>query len=633
MGLRVKMMAGVFLDIKGAMGDVVFVHDRYGEVEAISRPRFRIPKRTEANAFYRKGYAICDDLWRRLVWWKRRRWFKGAWQKGYCPHSAFMAINMRRWFSDVALLEVPGKKRTIVREWAAPESVHRGYWNHCRGWNVYGWSIDEDGSNFVLGDPRGYYNQKLEGWAQEVWEDAWQEPDEPVELLTFRTFIRTSEGFMLNQEGEDGIYIPISISGVSVMIDGWLVAYRGDSDEGYECIQPCGPIDIEKQSWHDIIISLYIGPKQYMEAKILWEGMSFFEWVEKHKVEWWGGIIGKGTGLFSDWPNYMLGTDYAEIAGKTVYGASAGWATGGRGLGNFPEADYGDEVPLEKVETSDDVRFGFTVETLAAVELRAASAVKKTGARLNGEVVYTGLFNPEITMYWGAWDGEQEPGNWEHSSEPTDPGQPQEQGPFYLDIFDLVPGTEYFFSCSAFNISGTSWPASSLSFTTDEGWLFDLFATSAVGWMCKDHEDHWHWTVWEREHMHLLWDSDDDRMCDYSGEEGWRPRTVFNVAGGLKPGEVVEIAWQFEGHADKGLEPVGLVLNGYIFNWSSEKWESLFSISGVSDKVRWKIIDENCGDYVSENKALRFSVVGPTYSGEGDPPWVRSDVFRVLLVK
>jgi hypothetical protein len=92
--------------------------------------------------------------------------------------------------------------------------------------------------------------------------------------------------------------------------------------------------------------------------------------------------------------------------------------------------------------------------------------VTDTAARLNGNITVTGGEDPHVTVYWGDNDGAQTPGNWDNNSDPTSPAQHQGVAAFYKDVTGLTPNVTYYFSASANNSAGTSWPAASLNFTT-----------------------------------------------------------------------------------------------------------------------------------------------------------------------
>jgi hypothetical protein len=107
-----------------------------------------------------------------------------------------------------------------------------------------------------------------------------------------------------------------------------------------------------------------------------------------------------------------------------------------------------------------------TYTTTPTVTVSAASNVLSTSARINGNITDTGGDNPTVTMYWGTSDGLQNPINWDHNVSPSFPTQPQGVSAFYTDITGLSNSTLYYFSASATNSIGTSWPVASLSFTT-----------------------------------------------------------------------------------------------------------------------------------------------------------------------
>ena len=109
---------------------------------------------------------------------------------------------------------------------------------------------------------------------------------------------------------------------------------------------------------------------------------------------------------------------------------------------------------------------GYNLPSKATTTLSAPSSVTSTSATVNGNITATGNDNPTVTMYWGTTDGGQTPASWAHSVAPTSPSQPQGAAAFHLDLDSLTPGTRYYFSASAVNSMGTSWPSASLSFTT-----------------------------------------------------------------------------------------------------------------------------------------------------------------------
>jgi hypothetical protein len=97
-------------------------------------------------------------------------------------------------------------------------------------------------------------------------------------------------------------------------------------------------------------------------------------------------------------------------------------------------------------------------ESLPDVTTSAATMITSSSARLNGQVTSTGLTSScTVTVYWGTSDGGTNPGDWQHSSAPTSPSQPQGVGTFYLDIAGLSNLTQYYFSAKATNTYGTGW--------------------------------------------------------------------------------------------------------------------------------------------------------------------------------
>jgi hypothetical protein len=114
------------------------------------------------------------------------------------------------------------------------------------------------------------------------------------------------------------------------------------------------------------------------------------------------------------------------------------------------------------------------------ITISAASGVEATTATLNGNVTVTGGENPTVTVYWGDNDGEQVAGNWDHSSAPNSPSQPQGVAAFYLNVNSLPTGTNIYFSAKATNSGGTGWPAASLSFLTKPAAPTNIDATNGT---------------------------------------------------------------------------------------------------------------------------------------------------------
>lgn len=100
------------------------------------------------------------------------------------------------------------------------------------------------------------------------------------------------------------------------------------------------------------------------------------------------------------------------------------------------------------------------------VTLSAATSVEATTATLSGNLAYTGGENCTITVYYGTTNHPGTASGWDSSSAPTTPSQPQGVAAFSLNVTSRDPGTTYYFTASANNSGGTSWPAASLSFIT-----------------------------------------------------------------------------------------------------------------------------------------------------------------------
>jgi len=112
-----------------------------------------------------------------------------------------------------------------------------------------------------------------------------------------------------------------------------------------------------------------------------------------------------------------------------------------------------------------EIEIVYTSTAAPTVTTSAATLVTTTTARLNGNVTATGGENPTVTVYWGDNDGGEVPGNWDYSSAPTSPSQPQGVAAFYKDITGLDPGETYYFTAKATNSGGTDW-GTTQNFTT-----------------------------------------------------------------------------------------------------------------------------------------------------------------------
>jgi len=95
----------------------------------------------------------------------------------------------------------------------------------------------------------------------------------------------------------------------------------------------------------------------------------------------------------------------------------------------------------------------------------AASNVGNFGATISG-TIDTGGLPATVTVYYGTVDGGTTPGNWQHSSAPTTPAQPQGTGAYSLTLTGLLQSTEYYYAVSSATSLGTTWTAATQNFTT-----------------------------------------------------------------------------------------------------------------------------------------------------------------------
>jgi peptidoglycan/xylan/chitin deacetylase (PgdA/CDA1 family) len=100
--------------------------------------------------------------------------------------------------------------------------------------------------------------------------------------------------------------------------------------------------------------------------------------------------------------------------------------------------------------------------TAPTITTQAASSVEETTATLNANLTNNGGEDSAVTFYWGDTDGGTNPTAWSHNATPTLPAQPQSTGVAYCNITGLTAGSVTFFTASATNSAGTSWPASTL---------------------------------------------------------------------------------------------------------------------------------------------------------------------------
>ncbi|MCX6723751.1 MAG: Ig-like domain-containing protein [Candidatus Staskawiczbacteria bacterium] len=176
-----------------------------------------------------------------------------------------------------------------------------------------------------------------------------------------------------------------------------------------------------------------------------------------------------------------IGTPY--YVGYTLYGAaidaSGNVWTGDFGSSNVTKLDSsGTKVgPTHSVGTEPYTFGDFTGFALQyivkkytlppTITLSPATNISSGNATLNGSITSVGAANPTVTFYWGTTDGGQTPANWDYSSIPTSPSQPQTAATFSKNITGLISGTRYYFSAKATNTSGTSWAGASSSFFYD----------------------------------------------------------------------------------------------------------------------------------------------------------------------
>jgi hypothetical protein len=171
--------------------------------------------------------------------------------------------------------------------------------------------------------------------------------------------------------------------------------------------------------------------------------------------------------------------------------------TGNKGLGSWSDNVTGltpGTAYIYRTFATNPEGTGYSDEGTYAVtptiSTSAASGVGETGAILNGGVTDTGGQSPTVTVYWGDNDGGTTPGNWDYSSAPTSPSQPQGAIAFYKDITGLSLNTTYYFTARATNAAGTDW-ATTQSFTTrasiiDESLYDGVISISNNGTLAND---------------------------------------------------------------------------------------------------------------------------------------------------
>jgi len=111
----------------------------------------------------------------------------------------------------------------------------------------------------------------------------------------------------------------------------------------------------------------------------------------------------------------------------------------------------------------DDASVIIQYASVSTVTLSAATDKTTAAATLNGNITATGGDNPVVTVYWGTTDHAGTTAGWDHSAVLGSQGV----AGFEKSLESLSPGTTYYFTASATNSAGTSWPAASLNFTTN----------------------------------------------------------------------------------------------------------------------------------------------------------------------
>ncbi len=105
----------------------------------------------------------------------------------------------------------------------------------------------------------------------------------------------------------------------------------------------------------------------------------------------------------------------------------------------------------------------FTAATAVApvVENRPATDINAFSAVLAGRVTATGFAAPSVTVFYGPADGGTNPTSWAYSA---DLGV--QTGDFSRLVINLAANTTYYYRALATNTAGTSWAASSATFTS-----------------------------------------------------------------------------------------------------------------------------------------------------------------------
>jgi hypothetical protein len=97
----------------------------------------------------------------------------------------------------------------------------------------------------------------------------------------------------------------------------------------------------------------------------------------------------------------------------------------------------------------------------------AAASIGYFGATISG-TVDTGNIPATITVFYGLTDGGTTAANWQHSSAPTTPAQPQQTGAYSLTLSSLDQNTRYYYAVREVTALGTTWTPATQNFTTGQ---------------------------------------------------------------------------------------------------------------------------------------------------------------------
>src|SRR5262249_52295133 len=99
--------------------------------------------------------------------------------------------------------------------------------------------------------------------------------------------------------------------------------------------------------------------------------------------------------------------------------------------------------------------------TPAVITNSPASNILATSATLGGQVVSTGDEPPNITIFYGPFNGGSTPAAWSNSIALS-----YQTGGFIASVTGLLPSATYYFTARAVNSAGTVWATPSRSFAT-----------------------------------------------------------------------------------------------------------------------------------------------------------------------